>query len=202
MLLAVFFVLVVSLVTRLAGGLLFAGEARLQLLGFGQQVGDQVALLLQMLTRSGRLHRLGRQIAPVAGEGGQHLYCLGHILLAAAIVRLPATGFRLLAAQIEFCQRFAQGENLRHQGAEAREIEIVKFIQLLHAGIAAIDQIAQAFLERLQLQLAGGKLRIAPWGEGPLVLQPAGDGRQRGGVVFMLKRHDDRQQLIVKRFAF
>jgi hypothetical protein len=33
-------------------------------------------------------------------------------------------------------------------------------------------------------------------------LQPRGDGRHGGGVVLLLKRHDDCLQLIVKRFTF
>ncbi len=91
---------------------------------------------------------------------------------------------------------------MAHQRAETSEIEVVEFIQLLNAGVTAIDEIAQALFQRFQLQLAGGQLWIAPGGDGTLALQPCSNGRHRPGVVFLLKRHDDRQQLIVKGFAF
>ena len=95
-----------------------------------------------------------------------------------------------------------QGEDLLHQRPETGEIEIVELIKLLHPRVAAVNQIAQTLFQRLQLQLAGRHLRIAPRRHGALALQPGGNCRHRSGVVLLLKRHDDCLQLIVKRFIF
>ena len=144
-----------------------------------------------MLARLSGLHGVGREIAPALGERRQHLYRLRHIALAATVIFLATTRFRLLTAQVQLGQGFTQGEDLLHQRPEAREIEIVELIKLLHPGVAAVNQIAQTFFQRLQFQLAGGHLRIAPLGYGALTLQPGGNGRHRRGVVLLLKRHDD-----------
>ncbi|MNL64229.1 hypothetical protein D3C87_1884220 [compost metagenome] len=83
-------------------------------------------------------------------------------MLAATIILFAATRLRLLAAQIQFCEGFTQLKYLRHQWAETGEIEIVELVQLLHAGVTAINQLAQALFQSLQFKLAGGNLRIAP----------------------------------------
>ena len=144
-----------------------------------------------MLARLSRLHGVGREIAPALGERRQHLHRLRHIALAATVIFLATTRFRLLTTQVELCQRFTQGEDLLHQRAETGEIEIVELIKLLHPRVAAIDEIAQTLFQRLQLQLAGCHLRVAPRSDGALALQPGGNGPDGGGVVLLLKRHDD-----------
>ena len=144
-----------------------------------------------MLTRLGGLHGVRREIAPALGQRRQHLYRLRHIVLAATVILLATTRFRLLTTQVQLRQRFTQGEDLLHQRPQAGEIEIVELIKLLHPRVAAVNQIAQTLFQRLQFQLAGRHLRIAPRRHGALALQPGGNGRHGRGVVLLLKRHDD-----------
>ena len=155
-----------------------------------------------MLARLCRLNGIRRQISPAPGERCQNLYGLRHIALAAAVILFPTTRLRLLTTQVKLRQRFTQGEDLLHQRPEAGEIEIVELIKLLYPGVTAINQIAQALFQSFQLQLAGRQLRVTPRGNGALALQPGGDSAKGCGVIFLLKRRDDGQEIIVKGFLF
>ncbi|MNE51135.1 hypothetical protein D3C80_1457470 [compost metagenome] len=65
---------------------------------FGQQIGNQVALLLQEFTRIGGLNGIGWQFTPALCQRRQYLNGLRHILLAATIILFATARFRLLTA--------------------------------------------------------------------------------------------------------
>ncbi|MNY41841.1 hypothetical protein D3C86_1766840 [compost metagenome] len=63
-----------------------------------QQIGNQVALLLQEFTRLGGLNGIGRQLTPALCQRRKHVDGLRHILLAATIILFATARFRLLTA--------------------------------------------------------------------------------------------------------